>query len=41
MELLNRLFQWLWSLIQSLLSPILGPFTRAISVRRVDDGSGP
>ena len=26
MELLNRLFQWLWSMIQTLLSPILGAF---------------
>jgi hypothetical protein len=37
--MLQSLLELLWSWLMRLFAPILGPFTRAASVRRVDDGS--
>lgn len=41
MEILYQLLRLLWGLLESILSAVVGPFTRAASLRRVDDGSGP
>ncbi len=41
MQLLQELLRMIWELVAGIFAAIIGPFTRALSVRRVDDGSGP
>ena len=41
MQLLTQLFEMLVGMLRQIFAPLLGPFFRAVSVRRSDDGSGP
>jgi hypothetical protein len=40
-QIVMKLFAMLWSMLQQMFAPLLGPFFRAVSLRRSDDGSGP
>jgi hypothetical protein len=41
MAMLTKLFEMIWAFLQRVFAPVLGPFIRAVSLRRADDGSAP